>query len=170
MKLKTIVVNCLFGAALFSVVYLWQSFSGWSPWNILFGPNVSIQEADKRALFITEVVPKKYPLLVSHLKNHGPETVQWTTQVGNQQEQVFTWTVDGVRAETSFEARTENGELQRGRITMLDYNQDGRLDRATYTNMTGQILHSAQDPNDDMSLFMWESGLAMAFKLGSCCR
>jgi hypothetical protein len=154
-----------------SGVWAWD---GWSPLNLLLGPQWGTHSAppeeDTRATFVRETIPTQYPRLLAFLGAHGPETVRWKAQSGDPKEQVLSVTQTGLLIETSVHPVPEAGQSAEPiMVSMTDDNLDGALDAITYTESSGG-RHSYAKPFDETSLFLWDSALAIAFRFGDCCR
>lgn len=54
-------------------------------------------------------------------------------------------------------------------VQMLDANLNGRMDSISYIDPSGGT-HRIQEPFDEMSLLLWDTALAMTFRVGKCCR
>lgn len=168
--------NTLIGIGFLVIIATTTDF-GWSPLNLLFGPQYQAQaqpktKGDSRASFIAETVPKQYPKLVELLRDSGPETVRWTTDSGEAQEELLSLNGKTLQIEASIftvasPARAETSS-EKILVRMSDTNLDGSMDTITYVNATGQT-HSYKAPFDETSRFLWDSALAIAFRFGKCC-
>ena len=168
--------NVLLGLVLFAAGAIGFWLSPWSPLNLLFGPQYSAPSrstGDSRSMFRKETVPRMYPILVQSLQTRGTETVSWISQSGEPQEAVLTLTAQGLLIETAIftgsspsAATTSTIKIN---VQMLDANLNGRMDSISYIDPSGGT-HRIQEPFDEMSLLLWDTALAMTFRVGKCCR
>lgn len=80
--------NAILGLFVLFAIIAFAWMSGWSPLNLIFGPQYSTsaqRQGNSREHFLNEVVPTRYPKLIRCLKD-GPETIQWVAQSGEPQQ------------------------------------------------------------------------------------
>ena len=172
-------------------------FSGWSPLNLIFGPQYDgtpssilsplvswifdakqdarvVQSQDSRNRFKKEILPRMYPLLISNLQRTMRLEVEWFSQSGEKRKQtIYLGPKDDVVVETDIYVGTQeeiaSQSEKQNHVTMIDSDKDGKLDSIEYLSPTGQ-RSSFQNPTDEASLFLWDSALAITFKFSTCCR
>gem|GEM_PF-3685085 len=166
-RIKSIVVGLL---AISGFIFFAVN-SDWSPLNLIFGPQYQAQVSSKpnnnsRDYFITVIVPKMYPELIRCLQD-GPNVVQWRAQSGETQtEKISLVGTTTIKIEnTVYTGGTESN--QPITVEMLDESSDGILDTITYIQPSGK-KHVFNPPFDETSQYLWDSGLAIAFKESSC--
>ncbi len=192
------VVKKLAGAGVFVAFIIAAAiFSGWSPLNLIYGPQYDgtpssvlspliswmfdskdeasrTQAQDSRDRFRKETLPKKYPQLISYLERNGRLDVEWISQSGEKQKQtIYLGAKGNVVIETDIYVGTKeeitSKTSKQSHVTMIDSNKDGKLDFIEYLNPIGQT-NAFPNPTDEASLFLWDTALAITFKLSSCCR
>ncbi|MCH9026660.1 MAG: hypothetical protein IIA05_06030 [Proteobacteria bacterium] len=170
---KKIFFGLLFLLAL--IIIAWLSGSSWSPLNLIFGPQSSVHteapKSNSRDPFLMEIVPKRYPILVQCLQK-GSETIQWVAQSGEKQQELLSFQEpNSLAIETTIFVGTapnsSSSSTQQVLVTMIDSTGDAKMDQVVYLLPGGQT-HKYTEPFDEASQFLWDSGLAMAFKLSKC--
>lgn len=154
-----------------SVIFL---MSGWSPWNLLFGPQPAEENQDSWRHFAEKVVPEKLPQLLTFLKSNGEETISWITRSGEGQTQTISLENSHtliIETEVFLGSSSEDASTttQSTHVRMSDTNLDGKMDQIQYHALEDKN-YEHQPPFDELSLFLWESGLAITFKMSKCCR
>lgn len=144
--------------------------SGWSPLNLIFGPQYQASSDPKtdttsRQEFIRDIVPEKYPTLISSVREHGAETIQWQTVSG--EEQTIQLSIHDNQLVINTSIFTESNESVR--VEMTDANLNGKMDTIRYTESSGRN-HSYTPPFDETSQLLWDSALAISIQRGRCCQ
>lgn len=169
-KIKSLV----FGALVIVAVAFIALKAGWSPLNLIFGPQYKFNSEPKtntREHFVSVVVPDMYPKLIQCIQK-GPESVRWRAQSGETQSAIISLTRNNsVLIETTIYAGTKEeiggGSSQAIVVKMLDHSRDGKLNRITYIQPGGRA-HDVTAPFDETSQYLWGSSLAMEFREGTC--
>jgi len=71
--------------------------------------------------------------------------------------------------DTSTIVQDSEGNESRVDIRFFDETGDARLELVEYTEENGTV-HPFSNPTDETTIFMWNSSLAMAFRLTECCQ
>lgn len=128
-----------------------------------------IAVAGSRDIFVQNILPKKYPQLVKYLQSNGALPVTWTSQTGEPQRQTVELSEDGgVIIKTKMYGGPADNMNRPVRITMIDTDQDARLDLIEYS-MKGQSSQRISNPADERSLLLWDTALAITMKYSACC-
>lgn len=130
---------------------------------------VSSVVADSRENFIHNVLPTKYPQLVSHLRANGTLPVFWTSQTGEQQSLTVEVTIrESVMVTTMAYSGPATDMNTPAMVIMIDRNLDSRLDYILWLPQ-GDEPQFVESPTDEASLFLWDTALATIMKYSDCC-
>ena len=165
------------GTVLFLIVFLGIGFfnflgGNWSPWNLLWGPQYDArQHGAEPSLndFINSTLPELYPKLLVHVRNEGSQAIEWRSEAGDRIIAALSPYRNGLVLDTSTIVQDSEGNESRVDIRFFDETGDARLELVEYTEENGTV-HPFSNPTDETTIFMWNSSLAMAFRLTECCQ
>ena len=107
---------------------------------------------------------------MGYLKDNGRLPITWVSQTGEQQRQTVELSEGGILTiKTKVYVGPAEDMSTPTQVTMVDRDQDARLDYIEYS-MQGQELHGIEQPEDEASLFLWDTALAITMKYSDCCR
>jgi hypothetical protein len=125
--------------------------------------------AETREGFRSVDIPRYYPVLLEHIREHGPLSVNWVSQTGDVQGlRVWLGATGSVFVRTTVptsERPDGSGPLRELIITMNDQDADGTVDRIEYRHADGTT--EAPDPaGDTADQVFWDQCLAITFAYG----
>ena len=176
MKTMKYIKGGFFAGAIIGICAVGVLVFGWSPWNLLLGPQYSASKntRESRAEFVDSVVPNMYPRLIQHLANAGEERLRWISESGEAQEQLVKMLTDGsIAIETQYYTGNSPESVQTSseitRVRMVDSEGDGLMNWIVYFPPSGGS-HRYEPPFDATSQYLWDIALALTFRFSQCCQ
>lgn len=162
---KVIGIILVLGAGIFMSL---QGF-GWSPWNLLFGPQAMIhaQQDDypeKMKIFIKRELPIYYPKLIGWLGKDNAQRIFYQNQYGETRYfDIADNKKEGVVIKMSDTVLAGNESIKMN-FYLIDSNRDSYPD--IYLNDKGPDY----EENKEVWKVMWYTLLAAAIKNSGCCK